>query len=201
MSANAAGADLLGDELLALSALPSRDGAGERRLRAVDQPLPARRPRLMYGLVAVAGALAIAGAQIGMSILTTQSSYELKTLTSQQRSVDWQKQMLEDDVAGLSSPQYLAANAAALGMVTGQAPNYLRLSDGEVVGTGKAAASTSSVQALKKAGVANALVSGLPLVTDPGSSLSAGVAADATIVVDTATPPAIADGLPTPTTH
>ena len=38
--------------------------------------------------------------------------------------------MLYDDVAGLSSPQYLAANASALGMVINESPNYLRLSDG-----------------------------------------------------------------------
>lgn len=174
----------------------------QRRLRAVEQPLPARRPRLLYGLIAVGGALAIGAAQMGLSILTTQTSYELKALTSQQREVVWEKQMLQDKVAGLSSPQYLAANAAALGMVTGQAPNYLRLSDGAVVGTGTAASGTSSVNALKKAAVTNSLVSGVPLVTDPDASLGAGVTADAPIVlIDPATPPAIAEGLPTPTTH
>ncbi len=197
MSANA-------DLFAALPSLPARPAARDdeqRRLRALERPLPARRPRLAYGLIAVAGALAIAGAQMGLSILTTQSSYELKSLTSQQRSVAWEKQMLQDDVAGLSSPQYLAANAAALGMVTGQSPNYLRLSDGEVIGTGKAASARTSVQALKKAAVTNALVDGVPLVTDPASSLDSGVAADLPLTIDPATPPAIADGLPTPTTH
>jgi hypothetical protein len=52
---------------------------------------------------------------MGLSILTTQSSYELSALSSQQRGLDYQKQMLTDSLAGLSSPQYLAANAAALG--------------------------------------------------------------------------------------
>lgn len=182
-------------------ALPARVDEPDRRLRAVESTAPARRPKLLYGIVAVAGAIAIAGAQMGLSILTTQSSYELKELTSQQRTVTWQKQILEDDVAGLSSPQYLAANAAALGMVTGAAPSYLRLSDGAVVGKGKPAAPSSSVQALKKAAVPNSLVGGVPLVTDPDASLGAGSAADQTEIISTAVPPAVADALPTPKTH
>lgn len=180
---------------------PTRGDDQDRRLHAVGARAHARRPTLMYGLVAVAGALAIAGAQMGLSILTTQGSYELKELTSQQRAVEWQKQILEDDVAGLSSPQYLAANAAALGMVTGQAPSYLRLSDGTVIGSGKAASSTSSVQAYKKAAVPNSLLNGVPLATAPESSLGDGVAADEQILIDPAVPPAVADGLPTPKTH
>lgn len=197
-------ATALGDEFLT-SALPrtapARGEDHDRRLHAVTAPAAARRPTLMYGLVAVAGALAIAGAQMGLSILTTQGSYELKELTSQQRTVEWQRQILQDDVAGLSSPQYLAANAAALGMVTGGPPSYLRLSDGLVIGTGEPASSTSSVQALKKAAVPNDNVAGVALVTAPGSSLGAGAAADADLVLDPAVPPAVADGLPTPKTH
>jgi len=180
---------------------PARREDVDRRLRAVDAPAASRRPRLLYGVIAVAGAVAIAGAQMGLSILTTQGSYEIKELTAQQRTVDWQKQILADDVAGLSSPQYLAANAAALGMVTGQPPSYLRLSDGEVIGAGTAAPGTSSIEALKKAAVPNALAGGVPLVTDPDSSLAAGVAAETELVIDPAVPPAVADGLPTPRTH
>jgi hypothetical protein len=54
-------------------------------LRALERPLPRRRPRLLYGIIAVAGAVLIAAAQMGLSILTTQSSYELSALSSQQR--------------------------------------------------------------------------------------------------------------------
>ena len=180
---------------------PLRREDADRRLHAVTAPAAARRPRLLYGVIAVAGAVAIAGAQMGLSILMTQGSYELKELTAQQRTVDWQKQILEDDVAGLSSPQYLAANAAALGMVTGQAPSYLRLSDGGIIGAGKAASGTSSIEALKKAAVPNALAGGVPLATDPDSSLGSGATSDPELVIDPAVPPAVADGLPTPNTH
>lgn len=179
---------------------PAPASTPQRTLRALEQPQPRRRPRLLYGIVAVAGALAIAGAQMGLSILTTQGSYEVAALTSQQRELDWQRQMLADDVAGLSSPQYLAANASALGMVVGQMPNHLRLSDGTIAGSGKSAADRSSVQALSRAAVGNALVSGVPLVTDPQASLESGTTVDDALL-NIPTPPPITDGLPTPSTH
>lgn len=176
----------------------------ERRLQALEQPQTRRRPRMLYGIIAVAGAVLIGAAQMGLSILTTQSSYQLADLTSQQRTLDYQKQMLTDSIAGLSSPQYLAANASALGMVTGQAPTYLRLSDAAIIGTAAGTGGASSVNALSQAAVANALVAGVPLVADPSASLAGGKsAADEAIAAsaDTSTPPAIADGLPTPATH
>lgn len=176
----------------------------ERRLHALERPVPRRRPRLLYGIVAVIGAVVIGAAQMGLSILTAQSSYELSSLTAQQRSLDYEKQMLTDSLAGLSSPQYLAANAAALGMVTGQAPTYLRLSDATIVGTDAGSNGTSSIDALRKAAVANALVADVPLVSDPSASLGAGAkSADKAIkaAANASTPPAIADGLPTPATH
>lgn len=188
-----------------IAPLPVRptETRSQPRLQPVEHlaPVPARRPRLVYGLIAVAGALAIAGAQLGLSILTTQGTYDVKELTAEKRAVTWEVQMLEDKVAGLSSPQYLAANAAALGMVIGDTPSYMRLSDGAVTGAGKPASSTSNVQALKKAAVGNALIGDVPLVTDPDASLGAGAAAESTVVVNPAAPPAVADGLPTPETH
>lgn len=192
------------DLLEGLPALPARRGP-ERGLRVLDQPAPRRRPRLMYGIVAVAGAVLIGVAQMGVSILTTQSSYEIAELTSQQRTLSYQKQMLTDSIAGLSSPQYLAANASALGMVTGQAPTFLRLSDNAVIGTAAGNIGASAINALSQAAVTNALVATTPLVNDPAASLGAGASvadeAIAAATADTSTPPAIADGLPTPTTH
>lgn len=188
-------------DLLAV-ALPAPERARTPRLRAVAAPQPARRPRLLYGLVAVAGALLIGATQMGLSVLTTQTSYEIATLTRENRALGWQKQMLEDQVAGLSSPQYLAANASALGMVVGQPPSYLRLSDHAIIGDSAGATGATSIDALTKAAVPNALVGGVPLVTDPASSLSSGATVDAAILTaDSSTPPAIAEGLPTPATH
>ena len=89
--------------------------APERRLHAVAEPDRKRRPKLLYGIIALLGAFAITGAQMALSVLITQTSYDIAELTSQQRDLTYQKQILADELAGLSSPQYLAANAAALG--------------------------------------------------------------------------------------
>ncbi|WP_345802310.1 hypothetical protein AAIB33_04230 [Microbacterium sp. AZCO] len=188
---------------------PARRERPARRLRALDAPARRRRPKLLYAIVAVAGAVAIGAAQMSLSILTTQTSYQLAKLTSQQRELNWQKQILYDDVAGLSSPQYLAANASALGMVINESPSYLRLSDGAILGTGQVALGASSVDALGRGAVGNALITDTPLVTDPDATIQGAPPAeapDATTPVDgvapvSNTPPPITDGLPTPSTH
>lgn len=187
-----------------------------RRLHVVDAPARRRVPRRAFGVIAVLGAVMIALVQMGLSILTTQSSFEIASLTQQQRDLTYQKQILYDEVAGLNSPQYLAANAAALGMVIDETPTYLRLSDGAVIGSGKPAEGASSVDAMGRGSVRNALISGVPLVTDPkkaaepapaapegtaGAADAAAVADGTTPVTGSATPPPISDGLPTPATR
>ncbi|GAB2838909.1 hypothetical protein ACFQ0P_12875 [Microbacterium insulae] len=183
---------------------PIRSDAPTRRLRVVDAPVRRRRPKLLYGVVAVLGAFLIAGAQIALSIMTTQGTYELSTLTAQQRELTFQKQVLYDQVAGLSSPQYLAANAAALGMVIDESPSYLRLSDGALLGAGEVSFGNSSVNALGRGVVPNALITQTPLVTDPDATIEGEKAPKAAPVEDAGvanTPPPITDGLPTPSTH
>lgn len=179
----------------------------ERHLRPLDRPARRRRPRLAYAITAVVGAIVIGGAQLGLSIATTQTTYDIRHLTQEQRDLTLQSQALYDDVAGLSSPQYLAANAAAAGMVIAGSPTYLRLSDGKVVGIGDAPAA-STISAEGRASVGNALVSKTPLVTAPGSTMTgpvavnkpAGATNDAP-AAEPALPPAITDGLPVPETH
>ena len=196
---------------LASTIAPLRPENPARRLRVVSAPAPRRRPKVVYAIVAVAGAVAIGAAQMALSVLTTQGSYQIADLTSQQRQLDWDKQMLYDDVAGLSSPQYLAANASALGMVINESPSYLRLSDGAILGASQVAVGASSVDAIGRGAVANALITDTPLVTDPDATiegapvaplevLGADGAADGTAPVLN-TPPPLTDGLPTPSTH
>ncbi|WP_216644953.1 hypothetical protein [Microbacterium sp. SYP-A9085] len=182
---------------LAPRAVPAPSRRERPGLRAVEVPARRRRPRLLYGLVAVAGALAIVGTQMVLSVMTTQSSYELAQLTSQQRQLTWQKQILGDQVTGLSSPQYLAANAAALGMVVDESPSYLRLSDGAILGAGKPAKGTSSVDPLRRGGVANKLIAGTPLVTEPGATINGSTATKSTSATESVTPVPVTDGLPT----
>ncbi|MGP3535090.1 hypothetical protein ACTU3I_09875 [Microbacterium sp. RD1] len=187
-------------------ALPHRfpAEAPDRRLRVVEEPSRRRRPKLAYGIVAVGGAVAIALAQMGLSILTTQGTYEVAALTQQQRDLTYQKQILADELAGLSSPQYLAANAAALGMVINESPSYLRLSDGAILGPSQAAAWASTVDALNRPAVQNSLITDTPLVTAPDATIQgAPLVAEEQVAPETgsATPPPITEGLPTPATR
>ncbi len=182
----------------ALSALlPERspEERPERHLRPLDRPRSKRRPKLVYGITAVVGALVIGGAQMGFSLLSTQTTYQIRDLTEQQRALTLQGQALYDEVAGLGSPQYLASNATAAGMIVGGAPTYLRLSDGHVSGAGEAAAE-SSINA-KKSAVPNNLIANTPLVTNPGLTIS-GKTAPVPVAVDEPTGPVHVDELPTP---
>ncbi|UUT35201.1 hypothetical protein [Microbacterium elymi] len=154
----------------------------------------------MYGLVAVAGALSIVGAQMVLSVMNTQSSYEISRLSSQARQLTWEKQILGDEITGLSSPQYLAANASALGMVIDESPSYLRLSDGKLLGAGKAAPNRSSVNPLSQGAVANRLIAQTPLVTDTDATIDGAKNATKT-TTESVTPVPVTDGLPSVRTH
>lgn len=182
---------------------PERTDAPRRRLRVLDVPARRRRPKLFYGIVAVLGAFLIGAAQMSLSIMTTQGTYEIAALTKEQRDLTYEKQILYDDVAGLSSPQYLAANAAALGMVINEAPSYLRLSDGAILGPSEVAMGTSSVDAIGRGSVPNALIANTPLVTVPDATID-GLPVQVAETPDGGvgnTPPPLTDGLPTPSTH
>ena len=86
---------LLDEDLLVSTPRPLRVVAPARR----------RRPRVAYAVVAVIGALLIAGAQMGLSILTTQSTFDISSVAQQQRTLNLQKQVLNDKIMGLTSPQ------------------------------------------------------------------------------------------------
>lgn len=170
-----------------------------RDLHAVEQQSPRRKPRLAYALTAIAGAGIIAAAQLGLSILTAQGSYELASVQSEHRQLTLDRQALSDELAGLSSPQYLAANAAALGMVIDSSPSYLRLSDARISGAGEGATATSTVNVSSGNAASNALVADEPLVTDRDATIGAMSQAEVPEAVETAPP--LDGGLPTPKTH
>ncbi|WP_156759278.1 hypothetical protein [Microbacterium karelineae] len=178
---------------------PGRRPARERDLRAVAAPERRRRPRVAYALVAVAGAALIAAAQLGLSILTAQSSYELAAVETQQRQLTLDHQELSDDLAGLASPQYLAANASALGMVIDSSPSYLRLSDGQVTGSGEPAGAASTVDVGAGNAAANALIADTPLVTDADATI--GGSSGEELPADIPDAPVMSGGLPAPSTH
>ncbi|WP_309069455.1 hypothetical protein, partial [Microbacterium sp.] len=188
---------------------PEPTGAPRRRLQAVPDAAPRRRPRLGYAIVAFAGAVAIAIAQMSLSVLTTQSSYELAALNQERRAATLQAQELRDEVAGLSSPQHLAASAAGLGMVIDSVPpSSLRLSDGTITGDGAAAGSKSTVDAKGRAAVGNALLERRAIPTDPapaGDAKEDEVEDDKKAAeaekAEAELPPPLTEGLPSPTTR
>ncbi|MBP2435999.1 hypothetical protein [Microbacterium amylolyticum] len=177
-----------------------REPGRVRRLAAVEAPQKQRKPRLGYALIAVAGAALIAVAQLGLSIMTAQGSYELATLESEQRQLTLDQQQLSDDIAGLGSPQYLAANASALGMVIDSSPSYLRLSDAQVLGAGTPSGDRSTVNVHAGNAAGNALIDSRPLATDQQQTFG-NVAEPAPLPVDLPEAPPVVDGLPTPSTH
>ena len=158
-----------------------------RTLQPVTGTPQRRRPKLAYALLAVGGALAI-----------TQDSFTLAGLTSQQHELDLRTDALQEDLTGMSSPQSLATSAAALGMVVAGSPAYLRLSDGAVFGQGTGAAGASTIDPTGAGAVGNALLNDVPV--------NASTADDATPDAPSGQsmqelPPAITDGLPSPSTR
>ncbi|HLT66409.1 MAG TPA: hypothetical protein VKZ73_00960 [Microbacterium sp.] len=163
-------------------------------------PRPRRKPRLAYALVAITGAVLIALAQLGMTILTAQSSYDLAAVEQEQRQLTLDQQELTEDLAGLASPQYLAANASALGMVIDSTPSYLRLSDSAILGSGAPAGDTSTVNVQNGNAAANALIAQTPLVTDEDLTI-ADVTPQQEMPATVTDAPPLDGGLPTPNTH
>jgi len=180
----------------ALPEAPER--APRRRLEPVTGTPVRRKPKLAYALVALAGAMAIGGVQIGLSLAITQDSFVLAGLTSQQHELDLRTNALQEDLTGMSSPQSLAAGAASLGMVVAGAPSYLRLSDGAVFGQGTGATGSSTIDPNGAGAVSNSLLNDVPVnastADDPAPDGAAGQSAQEL-------PPAITDGLPSPSTR
>jgi hypothetical protein len=197
-----------------MTALPAQSFSAPRRVADPSRQRPLRpapdpgrvrgKPRLAYAIIAVGSVAAIVVAQLLLSIALAQGAYEIDAYQLQQADLAREEQKLAEDLDRLESPQYLAMNAEALGMVPNSDPVYLRLSDGAVLGEPTPVnAGTAASAAL----VPNALIDGVPLVTaqqqgrNPNGATDAGAAAGGS-GAQVAPPPApVTDGLPTPATH
>jgi hypothetical protein len=190
---------------------PGQAPAQEPRHIEIVSPRSQRRarPKIVYALSAVTGVAVIVIAQLLLSVGISQSAYEVSRLQASQVELGRTAESVTEDLVRVSSPQSLAANAEALGMVTNSNPLFLRLSDGAVRG---APASATGSQAGTASLVPNALLAGVPLITElpqntgQGASLGGSVASPAAEPVAAASVPAVApdaaaDALPTPTTR
>lgn len=103
---------------------------------------PVQAPRKRPGRSPVAGAIitvcliiGIFAAQLALSILVSEGAYESRALEIEQRDLARVERVLSQNLDKLASPQNLAENASALGMVQNVAPATLKLSDGHIQGT------------------------------------------------------------------
>lgn len=146
------------------------------------------RPKVAYALVATAALFVLLLTQLGISIALSDGAYQISALQAEQTELARDQQKFAEQLDVLSSPQNLANNADALGMVRNSNPVYLDLATGAVHG----------VPAPAEAGpdgtgdnlIGNTLLEGVPLVG--AADAAAGTSAPA-VTTPAATAPAAAD--------
>lgn len=138
------------------------------------------RPKVLHAMVAVAGALAIVGAQLLVSIWITGGQYRIAELQEQDRSLVRQAESLSEKLEIRSSTQYLGYAATSLGMVPARSLSTLNLATGTYFGL------PGTIDVLGCAGAcglaANELILGLPLPQKaaPPAATGTDTTADAT---------------------
>jgi len=173
--------------------------------------------------VTIGGIGVILLAQLMLSIVLADGAYQISSLQNQKHDAVLLQHSLSETLNLYNSPQHLAANAEALGMVTSGNAVYLDATTGAVTGTGTAAGGS-----LLGVGdhVSNVLLDGSMIVTPPAAppaatttatttATGAGSTSGGTTAHSTGTPQASTDTgkggagqapqtpglLPSPTTH
>jgi hypothetical protein len=150
-------------------------------------------------------------AQLLLSIVVANGAYQISSLQGQKHNVVLQQHALTETLGLYGSPQHLAANAEALGMVASGNALYLNAATGAVAGTATAAGGS-----LLGSGdqVGNVLLSPTMIVLPPaadttaaaGSALPTDPTGASQAPTDTGTggagqAPQTPGLLPSPTTH
>ena len=168
------------------------------------------RPRMLPALVTIGGIGVILVAQLLLSIVIADGAYQISGLQSAKHDAVLQQHALSEQLDLLASPQHLAANAEALGMVASGSALYLNAQTGAV--TGNASAVGGSMLGAGDQ-VGNVLLNGTSLVTPSAASGTANTATTTTDVTGgSQTPTDAGTGgagqapqtpglLPSPTTH
>lgn len=148
------------------------------------------RPRVFYALASMGVVFGIIIAQLLLSVAVSSGAYEIASLQQANKELTRTYQTMNQDLDRLSSPQNLAANAEALGMVINSTPVYLRISDGAVLGAPVPAAANAGVIAGSAAGaIPNSLLTGVSLVTQKESEAKAEAAKQAAAEAAKTAPP------------
>lgn len=85
-------------------------------------------------MILVAGFVVVSILHLLLTILTSQSVYQLSDLKREKRELDTTAQILSEEVSSLASNQNLLNTASRLGMVPNTNPVFLRLTDQSVLG-------------------------------------------------------------------
>lgn len=178
------------------SALPEREQLPRHIEIVTTRAQRKARPKVAYALVTVASLFVIFAAQLILSIVVSESAYQISALQVEQKELIRSQQSLSEDIGLLGSPQNLAANAAALGMGPNPAPLQLDLTSGAVTGAPGSFDRVGCGGACNL--VANELLVGKPLVAPPAA---AAPAAETSPTTPTTQTPAVVDSLPAPVTH
>jgi len=92
------------------------------------------RLRAPVVMILVTGFVAVSLMHLLLTILTSQSVYELADLKREKRELDTTSQILSEEVSSLASNQNLLNTASRLGMVANTNPVFLRLTDQSILG-------------------------------------------------------------------
>jgi cell division protein FtsB len=148
----------------------------------------ARRSRAARAPFIAVVVLILGAGLLGLLVLNTvlaQDAFRLHALQLQGRALADSEQALQRQVSDLQSPQTLAARAAALGMVPGGPPAFLRLSDGKVLGQAIAAPAGPAVAPTVAPTVAALQTPVTPTAPAPATARAATVPAKASTQVTT----------------
>lgn len=85
-------------------------------------------------MILVTGFVAVSILHLLLTIMTSQSVYELSDLKREKRELETTSQILSEEVSSLASNQNLLNTASRLGMVANTNPVFLRLTDQAVLG-------------------------------------------------------------------
>lgn len=124
------------------------------------------RPRMLPALITIGGIGVILLAQLLLSIVIANGAYQISGLQSAKHDAVLQQHALSEQLDLLASPQHLAANAEALGMVASGSALYLDAKTGAVTGNGSAAGGSMLGSGDQ---VSNVLLAGTALVTPTAS--------------------------------
>jgi len=135
------------------------------------------RPKIAYAVVGVVALGVLLLAQLGISMVLSQGAYTLNSLGAEQTKLSRTQQSLSEELRVLDSPQNLARNAQALGMIANSTPVYLDPKTGQVYGTPTPAAPDEATASGDNQ-VPNALLDPVPLAAGPDAA-AGGASSDA----------------------